>query len=300
MLPGCRSLRPQGHIRSLTQARAASLMGAGMLQQQNFTEAGALFSEALSHSDADDRAHRGIAEVYWHESRNDLAIAHMTRAAELSGQNPDLLVRLGEMHFQQGDMDKALGQADQALKMSRQHAAAWALKGLVLRAQNLNAEAIDCYHRALLHEPDFAEAQIALADIYQSLGRSQRALATIDQLAERTPTETIPASAWLVKGRALAALGEPVDSKDCLREAALCAREDESELLLDLAQMQYQTGDLAEARLSLGKVLHHNPQDPHALQFQHILDEAFQSPGDAHRVPAFPVSQIKEIPSLQP
>jgi tetratricopeptide (TPR) repeat protein len=273
---GCRTLRTNRHTRNLTEARQLSLRGAGMLQQNNHREAGPLFSEALTHSPADERAHWGMAEVLWAEGEQLRAIGHMTRAAELDGKNPDYLVRLGEMHVGNGNWDDAFEQAELAISFNRQHAEAWALKGKVLRQQGRKEDALDCYQRALIHNPTNSEARVALAGIYQELGRPQRALATLDQLADSRPTEDIPARAWLLKGEALASLGEQVDAKECLRQAALCADDRDSQLLLDLAQLQYRTGELAEARLCLGRALQNNPQDPHARQLQSVLDQSFE------------------------
>lgn len=275
LVAGCRSLHTNRHTRNLTRARAASLTGVGLLQQQNYSEAGTMFREALNHSEADDRAHRGNAEVLWYEGQWDLAIKHMTLAAELSGQNPDLLVRLGEMHHHQGGFEEAYRQAEAALEIDRRHASAWALRGLVLRQGERLEEAMDSYHRALIHDPANEKAQIAIADIYLAMGRSQRALATIDEMADRTPTATISAEAWLLKGKALAALGETVVAKDCYGQAALCANEDDTGLILELAQLHYEMGDLGQARRSLGLVLANNPNDPNARQFQQTLDQAF-------------------------
>lgn len=272
---GCRTLGSKRQTRELAAARQYSLRGADHLQQHNYQEAGPLFSEALKHSSADERAHWGLAEVLWMRGERIPAIEHMARAAELSGHNPDLLVRLGEMHLSEGDLERSLEQADLVLARDRQHAKAWELKGQVLRQRDLLEESLDCYQRALIYQPKNPAARVALADIYHVLGRPQRALATLDQLADDQPTEQIPARAWLLKGQALASLGQDVEAKNCWRHAALCAEEQEAQLLLDLAQLQYTSGDLAEARICLGRALKNNPDDPHALQFRNTLDRSF-------------------------
>lgn len=286
---GCRSLHNNRLTRGLTSARQYSLRGADYLQQRNYREAGPLFSEALKHSDADERAHWGMAEVLWSRDQCEKATDHMSRAAALSGNSPELLVRLGEMHLEEGKLDKALEQAETVLAQDRQNPQAWALKGQVLRRRELVDDAHDCYQLALIHDPQNAQTRMALAEIYQLLGRPQRSLATLDQLADNQPTEQIPARAWMLKGQALSALGQSVDAKECLQHAALCAGDTDAQVLLELAQIQYASGDLAEARLCLGRALRNNPNNPHALNFQSVLDRSFE---DYSRGSAVPVKTV--------
>ena len=79
----------------------------------------------------------------------------------------------------------------------------------------------------------------------------------------------------MLKGLALADLGEEDEAKKCWRLAAQYASETQSELLLELASVQYASGDLAEARLCLGRVLQHDAKNPRALNLQTQLDQSF-------------------------
>ncbi len=277
---GCRALRDNRHTRALSMARQLSLRGAGMLQEENYEQAGPLFSEALRQSPADERAQWGMAEVLWEQGQRDDAIAHMETAVRLSGQSPELLVRLGQMYRQNGNLEASFLAAEKALQRDRQYYAAWSLKGAVLMDQQRFDDALDCYQRALIHRPDDAEARIALAELYQRLDRPQRALATLDRLADANPTSGLPAKAWMLKGQALAALGQSSEAKQCLRQAALCADDDDGELLIRLAELQSEFGELAEARVCLGRALQAGQDDPRLAGLQRKLDERFEA-GDA-------------------
>lgn len=273
---GCRSLRSNRQTQALSEARQYSLRGADKLQQEEWDDAEALFSEALRHSRADERAQWGMAEILWQQGQCARATEHMAQAAQISGENPDLLVRLGEMYLKEGNLDQALSQADLALRGNRQHAAAWSLRGQVLRRRNQLEEAMNCYHRALISRSDNPSVQVELAEIYHALGRPQRALATLDRMADSQSVERIPAKAWMLKGQALANLGEQSEAKACLRHAALCAQDDETQLLIQLAQSQFSSGDLAEARICLGRALRNDPHNPDALALQGTLDRSFK------------------------
>lgn len=270
---GCHSLRTRRQTRELAYARQNSLRGVEKLQQNKLQEAEFLFTEALRKSSVDERAQAGMAEVLWQRGESDQAIQHMTQAAMISGGNPDTLVRLGEMNFQQGRLNDALYQADQALENQRRHAGAWALRGKVLHQQQRLEDAMSCYHRALSEQPQLTDVQLALAEIYRELGRPQRALATLDALTDGKSGEQISPQAWMLKGQALADLGETSAARGCLKNAALCCQDGATEVLLAVAQSQIQAGDFAEARMCLGRAFRQDPHNPQALQLQALLEQ---------------------------
>lgn len=276
-LTGCRSLRSGRQTRALADARQLSLRGADYLQQGKVGDAETWFTEALRHSPADERAHWGIGEVLWHRQECEQAITHMSRAAEISGASPDLLVRLGQMHLSQGNLTDAIQQADAALASQRDHGEAWALRGKVLKEQGQLSEALNSYHRALQEREHYPEVQVALAEIYYQQGRPQRALATLECLTDNRVGEGLSPAAWFYKGQALAALGQSGEAQQCLRSAAMHATEEDMRLLLKIADAQIRNGDLAEARICLGRAAQHDPNDPDFLRIKQTLDQSFQS-----------------------
>lgn len=259
----------------LRQARQFSLRGADALQMQKYDDAEALFAEALRRCPTDERAHWGMAEVQWRRGNCQTATHHMEEASRMSGNNPDLLVRLGEMHLQAGRLAEAQVQADLALSHHRQHSGAWQLRGHIHEQQQQWQEAIQCYHRALMSQPNNSTVQLALAGIYQRQGRPQRALATLERMADLQSQEYHSANTWLLKGQALANLGQVEEAKKCLRDASLRADPNDFSLFLQMAQLQTEVGEWAEARASLGRSLSLNPEHPEALALQQKLDQKF-------------------------
>ena len=272
---GCRSLATNRRTKDISAARQRSLQGADEMQQQNWGEAEKLFGEALRRSQADERAQWGMAEVLYQRGERETAIKHMEAAARLSGENPDLLVRLGEMHLQAGRLDEAQFNADNALQGNRQCGSAWALRGQVLRQRQQLDEALQCYHRALICQPNNPDVQLEIAGLYRALDRPQRALATLDRMVDSQAGEHSSARAWLLRGQALADLGQRKDAQLCLKRAATAADDAEIELLTQLAQSQFEAGELAEARICLGRALRHDPHNPQALAVQAEVDKKF-------------------------
>lgn len=291
---GCRVLRRRDS-KDLSTARQLSLRGADALQQRKYSDAESLFVEALRQSPSDERAQWGFSEVLWQRGERQEATKHMAQAVELSGSNPDLLVRLGQMYLEQGNYDSAAEQADLALRTHRNNHAAWALKGDVLRKRGEVNAAIDCYQRALIYRPDWPEVQVTVAELYRSSNRPQRALATLDRLTDQRSLTQVPPRANLLRGQALADLGQRDAALMCLRQAAPNLPSDQSDLLYEFAQTQYRLGDLLEARLCLTRALQKNPTDSAALKLQTELDEAFAAhtdPDVAARTAATPSGQI--------
>lgn len=285
---GCRVLRNRD-TRDVTSARQLSLRGFDALQQRKYNDAESLFVEALRQSPSDERAQQGFSEVLWQRGERQQAATHMSRAVELSGANPDLLVRLGQMYFEQGDLDKAAEKADAALHSRRNDPTAWALKADILRCRGQLSEAIDCYQRALIYRPDWPEVQVIVAELYGLAKRPQRALATLDRMTDQHSENQIPPRAHLLRGQALADMGEREAALLCLRQAAPKLAAEQSGLLYEFAQLQYRLGDLVEARLCLGRALQHDPASSSALKLQSELDEVYQRHSEP-RVPVMTVS----------
>jgi Tfp pilus assembly protein PilF len=288
-------------------ARQLSLRGADSLQQQKYNDAEALFAEALKNCPTDERAHWGMAEVLFHQGNHAAATRHMHDAVQLSQSNPDLLVRLGEMRLAEGQSQQALQQANMALESNRQHAGAWELCGCVHQQGGDWEKAMEAYHRSLMTDPNNPAVQMALARAYYEIGKPQRALATLERMSDLQAKEYQSAETWMLKGAALAKLGQMDESRLCLREAQQRADDGQAQVLLNLARLQAEQGDMASARTNLGRVLSKQPNLSEALLVQSELEQKFLAEArtggktDANsRFPTQPVSGPAHLPTPPP
>lgn len=277
MATGCRSFPARNRELGMTEARQFSLRGADALQLNKFDDAEALFSEALRRCSTDERAHWGLAEVHAHKGNCQAAQLHLQEASRLSGNNPDMVVRLGEMHLAAGQVELAHKQAESALSVHRNHAGAWQLKGRICQEQQRWQEAVDCYHRSLMARPNSPEVQMSLAEIYLAMGRPQRALATLERMSDLQSSDYQQAGVYLQKGLALASLGQTDDAQECLREATSRASGSDYRLFLNVAKLQTDLGQIAEARFNLGRALSLQPSNDECLALQVRLDQQFAS-----------------------
>jgi len=132
-------------------------------------------------------------------------------------------ITLAEVHFQQGVVHQAAGEADLALACFRQAiahwpacAAAWANLGMLLEDMGEVAQAEHAYRKALAIEPTLFEAQMNLASLLASRHRFDEAEAAYRQAIALRPSEP---AAWSNLGAMLACVHRDADALACCQHA---------------------------------------------------------------------------------
>jgi tetratricopeptide (TPR) repeat protein len=256
---GCRAFRCQKvSDEAIAEARQLSLQGMAARQRGRWEQAEALYADAVLKCPRDERAHCGYAESLWQRGAQAEAVAHMEEAVRLSGHDPERVVQLGEMYLARGELARASQQAERAVAANTQLAGAWALRGKVLAAQGSRTEALASFHRALKLQQQYPEVQLALAEIYGEQNRPQRALATLQSLADSFPPEQVPVEVLIHQGLALRQLGRHADAARSLAQAAERGNPS-ADLLYELGRTQLSAGDSAAARLAVAAALERDP-----------------------------------------
>lgn len=256
-------------------ARQMSLRGLEAMQRDEWEEAEGLLEKAVQTSPVDERARCRYAETLWRRGARENAIAQMEEAVRLSGNDSRLLVQLGEMHLAHGDLPRASRRAGQAIAADSRSAAAWALRGDVLRKTGNGLDALLCYHRALTYQEHFPHVQLSAAEIYRESGRPQRALSTLELLADQYPPGQEPQEVLLHKGLALRSLGRFEDAADCLATAAKRG-EPTVNLLVHLSEAHLLAGDPASASLAINQALARDPRHAAGLQLREQIESRQQ------------------------
>ena len=228
---GCRMLPRNAMSERVVAARQMTLRGTDALQRGHWEEAESIFASAIRQCPVDERARSGYAESLWQRGACDTAIVEMEQAVKLSGGNHELLVRLGEMRLARGDRDGAAACAEKALGAQRELATAWALQGDVLRAQGKLDDALASYHRALSCQAHQPRVQLAAAEIYRYQNRPQRALSTLESLADNYGPGQVPTEVLYLQGVAQKALRRYDDAVSSFaaasKQGAATAEDDE-------------------------------------------------------------------------
>lgn len=291
-LSGCRAIRRFGDSRQTIAARRLSGQGFQAMNDGRWDIAETLFTDALSVSKSDDRAHWGLAESYWEREERELAIEHMEQAVRLSGGDPKLVQRLGRMYLDVHRIEEAERHSLWALQMKRDSEEVWALRGDCLRAAGDDVEALAAYHRALALRPDYPEVQLRAAEIYRDQQRFDRVLATLGRLQDGMGIDDTPSRVDLLQGIAMRQLGRPVEAQRCFHRAAgKVAREDphDATVQIEIARTALQTGDAALAQRALAAAAEIDPAAGGQgsllaeLQRQHQRLAAQQSRADSVR-----------------
>lgn len=272
---GCRSLAQRKSNSQLVTARQLSLRGADALQRSRAQDAELLFSEALRNSPLDERAHWGYATTLWNRGDRPRAVEHMREALRLSGRNPEYAIRLGEMNLEIGDRKSAKESALSVLSANRNHAAAWALLGDTHESEKDWPAALECYNRALLIQSDYPRVQLSVAEIYRHTGRPQRSLAALDRMTDLRSTASTDPEVLLVRGMALADLQRNDEAAEALAKASERMPADRVDKQIQLVHAQHRIGELVPARMTLGRLLASNTENPEVQRLQSMLDMSF-------------------------
>jgi tetratricopeptide (TPR) repeat protein len=258
-LCGCKMLPRGSSNEQLLASRRMSLQGTDALQRGHWEEAESLFAGAVKKCGVDERAHAGYAEALWQRGAFEPAIREMEKATQLADGNQQLLVRLGEMRFARGDKDGAVNCAQRVLDRDRECCAAWALHGQCLRAQGKIEDALNSYHRALRGQAHSPEVQLAVAEIYCESNRPQRALSTLETLADGYGPGNAPPRVLQLQGVVQTQLKRYEDAVQSLVAAA--EKAPSVELLKQLSTAQQLAGDTLGARKTVAEALRLAPND---------------------------------------
>lgn len=258
-LCGCKMLPRGSSNEQLLASRRMSLQGTDALQRGHWEEAESLFAGAVKRCAVDERAHAGYAEALWQRGAFEPAIREMEKATQLAEGNQQLLVRLGEMRFARGDKDGAVNCAQRALDRDRECFAAWALNAQCLRAQGKLDDALQSYHRALRGQTQSPDVQLAVAEIYSEKNQPQRALSTLESLADGLGPGNTPARVLQLQGIVQTQLKRYDDAVKSL--VAAVEREPSVDSLKHLSQAQQLAGDTQGARKTVAEALRLAPHD---------------------------------------
>ena len=266
---GCAGIRPSALCRNdVIHARQMSQQGLDAVHRGHFDQAEFCFLDAIDHSPTNSTARYQLANCLWKRGARHEAIAQLTEALQLSsGDDIEMLVELGYMHANVGNLNQAVKIAEHALSRDPHNPAVWKLHGDGLNELGRDREALVSFQRALAYDPDDARVLVATAEIYSQLGRSNRALSSANHAEEIIPDEHIPESLYVLKSLALQELerhDEAVEVLVSLRRR----RPLQPAGAIRLAEAQAAIGKLADADRTIADALANaaRPEDRDALE----------------------------------
>jgi tetratricopeptide (TPR) repeat protein len=255
-LSGCAGLKPRGGVdQEVLLGRRLTQRGIDALDRGQVNQAEVHFTEALDCCPTNISARCRLADCLWKRGANQDAIAHLSEAlARSRHQDTAMLVRLGQMRLDIGEMQQAKQLVDEALKSSPDDPGAWRLQGAIQHRERHRIQALASYQRSLALAPENLEAQLAVAEIYHELDRPGRTLATLRHVDTWLAVDEQPPRVLALKGIALHRLERYDEASEML---AIAVERDERNhaLLTLLARAQYESGRYEQARHTIRDAL---------------------------------------------
>jgi tetratricopeptide (TPR) repeat protein len=246
------------------------------MERKDWKRAETLLARAVQASPGDTDARRNYAEALWHRGARQEALAQLQEARRLLTEDPALAVRTGEMHLALGQISSAGQMVDDALRMDPKSAAAWALRGRVAAATGQTRSALADYQRALGYAPQDRDISILVAEAYRQLNEPERALATLQSVAESYSPGEEPQQVLVLEGLALTALARYDDASRALTRAAQRDRPT-PDILCRLAEAEWLSGQVANAQTTLQRSLALDPDHAGSRALAAQIAMAYQS-----------------------
>lgn len=268
LFSGCQTLAPFSQTMRTRVAAARQWSGNGIaaIRRGAVREARECFAKASSQLPHDQEIMANVARTHFQEGDVELAIEVIREAIEINGDDPELLVQLGEYYLADGQPVQAQHVVDRTLNQNRRWASAWLLKGKIHAAKGEHQAALADFQKSLGIDNDCPETQLRIVETYRAAGNPLRALSAVEQLLDKYPIDQQPESAILEKSAALVQLKQHDSAMEVLAKAS--KRSDvSSEVFAALAQIQILTNKKAKAWETLQLADARFPNHPKITQF---------------------------------
>ena len=217
---GCRFLPTRtSPTVDLASARQLTQRGLTDLREGRCDDAESHFSESIRVYPTDPLSRRLYAEALWNRGEQEAALEQMRAATELSGGvDVPLLVRLGEMYRERGQLTLAAHQAREAIRLATDHAPAWILQARVKRQNGDIAGALADSHRALSYDPNNLAVRLDVAALHLQANRPHRSLAVLHAIVDQQGGGDLPLEALALEASSQQKLGRHAEAIETFAE----------------------------------------------------------------------------------
>ena len=253
---------------ALASLREYSRKGMEALDRGQQKDAESLLAKAVDACPTNGEARRDYAASLWQRGATAEAIVQQKEACRLIPADAAMQGRLAEMYLAVGQREAARATAETAIRLNPRLPAALAVRGRVMWAAGDLYQALADFQRALGCVPYDQRILLDTAEVYRQMNRPQRALETLQSLANTYSAAEEPQQVLYLQGLAYGALGRYDDAVESLTAAA--ARDKPAaEILYRLAQAQWLAGRAVDAATTAQQAL---ALDPRHLPTRQLLD----------------------------
>ncbi len=270
---GCCSWRNVTQETNTAAARDFTFHGLNALHRGDAQQAQSLLQQAAIASPKDQRIRQHLAISLAEQGKLDPAIQQLELAIEHSPHDPRLYVELGKLYYDKGDSQRALQHARVALKIDRQMAEAWVLKGRCEEQQNDFESALASFYRATGMPNAPADTHLDVARVCRNLRRPLQELTALDLYTEQFPKDQIPLDAVMQKAEALVNMQQYRRAVEQLADAA--RRSDATpEIWIGLSQAKSMSGEQSDAIMTAMRAAERFPGDAEIDKLLGFLNDA--------------------------
>jgi tetratricopeptide (TPR) repeat protein len=272
LLAGCRLPGRDGPVsQSLAESRKLSREGVAAMESGQQHQAESLLAKAVKVCPTDPEARRNYAEILWLHGSQAQSIAQMEEVARGGSEDALFWTRLAEMYLSAGNVEAAGTSVRQALDLDPKLAAAWAVRGGVMRASGQSRQALADYLRALGYAPGDNKILLEVAELYRQLNQPERALQTLQVLADSYAPGEEPQQVLYLTGLAHSALGRHTDAVKSF-SAAVMRDKPTPEILCRLGEAELLAGHPDQAAGAVQQALDLDPQHQPSRELQNRIE----------------------------
>ena len=209
-----------------------------------------LLTSSLLRSPDDVQARVYLSNALLAQNQTNRAIEQLQIAVEQSPTQPELHVRLGRLHFSQGQLLPAARHAELAIEIDQKQMDAWDLCGDIACAKSNWPEALAAYQQATSCGGNSPPIQFKIAGVYERMNRPLRALSAYEQVLSHYAPGEQPHDALVRHGNLLTQLRQ---YRRAIEQLEIASRQPNpsAESFVSLSNAQVLAGQLSDARLTL-------------------------------------------------
>jgi Tfp pilus assembly protein PilF len=128
-----------------------------------------------------------IGQTFQNLQEAALAENWYKRAVEIAPDNLDFINKLGASQIEQNKLDEGIKTMQLSLQKNPKQSIAFTNLGFAYLKQNNTQKAMDFYNQALALDPDFEQALLNKAGLYNYLGKPIEAKNMLKKILKRNP-----------------------------------------------------------------------------------------------------------------
>ncbi len=174
--------------------------------------------EAIKKNPFDPWPRERLAQTLKKSGQTEEAIREMSEAVKISDGDPRLVVELGNLYLDNGDIHTAKNKAQMALEAEHRCGPALLLLGRIAIAEQDYTDALHLFQRAAACSPPPPGIRLKIAEAYQLDKKWRLANNTIDSILLDYPVENYPENLVIAKAEGLIEMNQPSAAENFLLE----------------------------------------------------------------------------------